>query len=208
MPDLKTALALALARSNEQEALKDTLDAWEEDEQRIRTNQTTQPQQEKTLANPNPNPNFSITNNVMRVTFNHIRDNKNQDRKSVIAALTQRGFKESSISAVISQLMRSQQVYKHADSTLQAVVKEYVPIKQSKRPKHPPAQISDKLKQQISVMKRKAATKQGIAALKADSGELELKPVAKTWTPDDVVNKLNVVQARQLYDYLKNLFGG
>ena len=211
MPDMKTAMAEALARRSEPPVeIKKILDEWEADEQRIRTQQpqtSTQPQQENTVPNPNPIPTFTVTNNVMRATFNYIRDNKDQTRKSTVAGLMKQGYKESSVSAVVSQLMRSKQVHKNFDGTLHAVTKEYVPVKAVSKPKHPPAQISDKLKEKISVMKRKTDTKQGIAALKAVTTE-QPKPVVKAWTPDDVVNSLNVVQARQLYDYLKNVFGG
>ena len=236
MPDLKTALSEALARSQEQVALKHTLDAWEDDEERIRTNQPTQPeikpqtppQQENTMANPNMTANtHSITNNVMRTTFNYIRDNKNSTRKSTITALTKQGFKESSVNSVISQLGKTKQVHKNFDGTLHAINAEYKPITQKRQVK--PAPINSKLskaiathkeettKRVITVMKRKRKDPvQGIAALEVGTtakpvnlGELLRQKLDPTlWTPESVVNNLNVVQARQLYDYLKNLFGG
>ena len=163
---------------------------------------------------------YSVTNNVMRTTFNHIRDHAGSTRKDVVAALTKQGYKESSVNAVISQLTRSKQVHKNFDSGLHARNPEYTPIKQKKRkPEHPKAQISQELadkiqaRRKIVVMKRKKpeTKSDGIAALKTGTsvGELLREKLDPTlWKPESVVNNLNVVQARQLYDYLKNLFGG
>ena len=232
MPDLKTALSEALARSQEQVALKHTLDAWEDDEERIRTNQPTQPQtqpqQENTMANPNMAGNtHGVSNNVMRTTFNYIRDNKNSTRKSTLAGLTKQGFKESSVNSVISQLTRAKQVHKNFDGTLHAINAEYKPITQKRQVT--PAPINSKLskaiathkeettKRVITVMKRKRKDPvQGIAALEVGTtakpvnlGELLRQKIdPELWTPESVVNSLNVMQARKLYDYLKNVFGG
>ena len=172
---------------------------------------------------------FSVSNNVMRTTFNYIRDNKNSTRKSVLAALAKQGFKESSVNSVISQLGRSKQVHKNFDGTLHAIHTEYKPIHQKKNREQPPASISNKLrakiaahkeattKRVITVMKRKRKDPvQGIAALEVGttakpvnlSELLRQKIDPALWTPESVVNNLNVMQARQLYDYLKNVFGG
>jgi excinuclease UvrABC ATPase subunit len=239
MPDIKTALAVALARSQETVALKQTLDEWEDDEQRIRSNAPTtqpqtQPQQENEVKQNSMIANkFSVSNNVMRTTFNYIRDNKNSTRKSVLAALAKQGFKESSVNSVISQLGRSKQVHKNFDGTLHAINAEYKPIHQKKNREQPPASISNKLrakiaahkeattKRVITVMKRKRKDPvQGIAALEVgttatpfnlDEAAHELVRQSidpKPWTPESVVTNLNVMQARQLYDYLIKVFGG
>ena len=225
MPDLKTALSEAISRRQEEQAvLAKTLEEWEDHEQQIRNQKTEapQPQQENTMTRtgaPTANT-YSITNNVMRTTFNHIRDHAGSTRKDVVAALTKQGYKESSVNAVISQLTRSKQVHKNFDSGLHARNPEYTPIKQKKRkPEHPKAQISQELadkiqaRRKIVVMKRKKpeTKSDGIAALKTGTsvGELLREKLDPTlWKPESVVNNLNVVQARQLYDYLKNLFGG
>lgn len=223
MPDLKTALSEALSRQ-EQAVLAKTLDAWEDHEQQIRNQkpETPQPQQENTMPRTSAHTGntYSITNNVMRTTFNHIRDHAGVTRKDVVTALTKQGYKESSVNAVISQLTRTKQVHKNFDSGLHARNPEYTPITQKKRkPAHPKAQISKELsdkiqaRRKIVVMKRKKPepASDGIAALKAGTsvGELLREKLDPTlWKPESVVNNLNVVQARQLYDYLKNLFGG
>ena len=203
MPDLKTALSEALSRQ---------LDDWENHEQQIR-----KPQQENEVKATTQTTNARVSNNVMRATFDYIKANPAKQRKDAVAALTSQGFKESSVGAVISQLMSSKQVHKNFDGGLHARTTEYKPIKQ--KPRKPKVQISKDLankiqeRRKIVVMKRKKpeTKSDGIAALKAGTsvGELLREKLDPTlWKPESVVNHLNVVQARQLYDYLKNLFGG
>ena len=225
MPDLKTALSEAISRRQEEQAvLAKTLEEWEDHEQQIRNQktETPQPQQENTMPRTGAHTGntYSITNNVMRTTFNYIRDNKGTTRKDVILAMEKLGFKESSVNSVISQIMRTKQVHKNFDGGLHAMCPEYQPISQKKKTRaHPKAQISKELSDKIQthrkivVMKRKKSEPKsdGIAALKAGTSVGELlreKLDPELWKPESVVNHLNVVQARQLYDYLKNLFGG
>ena len=225
MPDLKTALSEAISRRQEEQAvLAKTLEEWEDHEQQIRNHKTEapQPQQENTMPRTGAHTGntYSITNNVMRTTYNYIRDHAGVTRKDVVAALTKQGYKESSVTAVVSQLTRTKQVHKNFDSGLHARNPEYTPITQKKRkPAHPKAQISKELsdkiqaRRKIVVMKRKKPepASDGIAALKAGTSVGELlrqKLDPELWKPEKVVNNLNVVQARQLYDYLRNVFGG
>lgn len=208
MPDLKTALSEALSRQ---------LNDWENHEQQIRTSKT-EPQQENEVKATAQSPTTArVSNNVMRSTFDYIKANPAKTRKDVLEALTSQGFKESSVGAVISQLMSSKQVHKNFDGGLHARSTEYKPIKQ--KPRASKVQIKQELKEKIQerrkivVMKRKKSepASDGIAALKTSTsvGELLREKLDPTlWKPESVVNNLNVVQARQLYDYLKNLFGG
>lgn len=210
MPDMKTALSEALARQ---------INAWEDHEDAIRNpNQPQTKQEEEMTRQKQPR----IMNNVMRSTFDYIRANPGTLRRDVISKLGTKGFKEGSVNSVISQLTRTKQIYKGTGDGLFicAGITEYQPITQVRRKKvHPKATISkaleDKIKMQrkIVVVKRKksAPATDGIAALQAGTsvGELlrqKLDPAL--WTPESVVNNLNVVQARKLYDYLRNVFGG
>ena len=53
---------------------------------------------------------------------------------------------------------------------------------------------------------------EGIAALHADTTELpqpkRFVTLVRTKSPDDILKDMTVFQARELYDYLKKMFGG
>lgn len=208
MPDLKTALSEALARQ---------INAWEDHEDAIRNPNQSQPKQEEVMK-PQAQP--RIMNNVMRSTFDYIKANPGTLRRDIINKLETKGFKGGSVNSVISQLSSTKQIYKGAGDGLFVGVDEYQPITQVGRKKpHPKAaiskELSDKIKTQrkIVVVKRKksAPVTDGIAALQAGTSVGELlrqKLDPELWKPETVVNNLNVIQARQLYDYLKKIFGG
>ena len=172
MPDLKTALSEALSRQ---------LNDWENHEQQIRTpNQPKTETQQENEVTTTPSPTTArVSNNVMRVTFDYIKANPAKTRKGVLEALTSQGFKESSVGAVISQLVSSKQVHKNFDGGLHARSTEYKPIKQ--KPRTPKPNISKELNEKIQahrkivVMKRKKSepASDGIAALKAGTGAFD-----------------------------------
>jgi hypothetical protein len=53
---------------------------------------------------------------------------------------------------------------------------------------------------------------EGIAALQPDASEMpapkRFVTLVRTKTPDDILKDMTVFQARELYDYLKKMFGG
>jgi len=175
MSDLKSALQKAIEkRANP--LLTKTLDEWEQEENQIMNRQPAIP--------------FSVTNNVSIATFNYVRDNIGTTVHTV-EALIARGFKKSSITSLITQMLRQSIIKKNAQGLLYTDLKEYTPIKGNKKPK----------KKVVIVKKQPSA---GIAALKTDT-----TPVIKPpWTPKDTLDKLTVIQARALYDELMRIFTG
>ena len=178
MSDLKSALQKAIEkRANP--LLTKTLDEWEQDEQNYMNKQPAIP--------------FSVTNNVTRATFNYVRDNIGTTIHTV-EALVARGFKKSSITSLIAQMLRQGMIKKNAQGLLYTDLKEYTPIKNNKKTK--------KKKKVVIIKRRELST--GIAALQA-----EPTPVIKPeWTPAEVLHKLTVIQARALYDELMRIFTG
>jgi hypothetical protein len=179
MADLKTALTTALEKT--------TLQAWEDDDQRI--------QQEKQMQTKKPIHNFSVTNNVSRETFNYVRDNPTGTVMDARDALVAQGYKKTSVTSLITQMLRQGMIVKNSQGLLYTNLKEYTPLKSNK-----------KTAKQVA---RKPYTKRqpsdaGIAALQADIAEI-LKPA---WTTSDVLDKLTVIQARALYDELMRIFTG
>ena len=189
MPDLKTALQSAF--------LKNEINQWDQEEnQRMNHKQTISPKTGKAV--------FGITNNVARECFASVKNNPGLTPTQHNALLTKRGFKESSTTSILSQLVRQGQVRKDEDRRLFTTVSEYQPLKTTKKVQP---------KRKVVVVKKKEIgnthqpSSAGIGELlraKLDAGTVD-KPV---WSPENVVNTLNVIQARQLYDYLKNVFGG
>lgn len=207
MPDLQTALQSAL--------IKTTLNAWDAHEDQIR-----KPQQEKQMANPNPVINheagkgFTPSNNVMRATFDAVKNAPKMLHKEYVEMLKLNGYKESSTSAVLYQLMRAGQIARDEQGQLSVTCAEYRPIKQVK--KQPRVIVLDKAPEpkprQIVLVKKPRDKSEGIAALKADTvvkadGEYKLH-APRAFHPSAIVDGLTVLHARELYDYLKKIFGG
>lgn len=180
---------------------KGTLDAWDRHEEQIR-----KPQKEKQV-----NTKVRIVNNVMRETFNEVKHTPNMQINDYIESLLARGFKKSSVTSVLYQLLRVGQLKRAEDGSVSATQAEYSPLK-AKRVKKKP----EPRRKIVVVTRGKPKTAQGIAALKADTGmkaEVELlippsAPVHRAFIPSQIVDQLTVLHARELYDYLKKIFGG
>ena len=198
MPDIKTALNTALENGRRQ-FLSQTLNNWEQDEQK----QITQ-QQEKPMGKQL----FRTTNNVTRETFNYIKANPNKTTPEVCEALEKRGFKESSVNSICAQLSKQGQVVKDGyTKRMVAVGNEYQPLKSASKFK-----ALNEPKPALKVIKRREAPQDaGLAAIapqeKVDTSRTTLV-LTRNWTAQGVVDKLSVMQARALYDLLKQVFGG
>ena len=198
MPDIKTALNLALEDGRRQ-FLSQTLNNWEQDENK----QITQ-QQEKPMGKQL----FRTTNNVTRETFNYIKNNPNKTTPEVCEALEKRGFKESSVNSICAQLSKQGQVVKDGyTKRMVAIGNEYQPLKSAAALK---ALKEDK--HTLKVVKRREASQDaGIAAIapqeKVDTSRSTIV-LTRNWTAQGIVDKLSVMQARELYDLLKRIFGG
>ena len=213
-----TTLGEKLREAIEKKQIQSTLNAWDAHEDQIRKPQT----QEKQMANPAPiatrvedKPHFAVTNNVMRETFNIVKLQPNQLPRDYINALMRRGFKESSVTSVIYQLIKAGQVKRAADGILSVAQDEYTPIKIAQ--KREPSKKAEPKK--IVLIKRRKSD-EGIAALTPDTGGPGLPNVEKfdmgkfthhaprAFHPSAIVDGLSVLHARELYDYLRKIFGG
>lgn len=210
MPDINTALRTALENSK-REALNKTLDAWENDEK--------QTQLEKPVATGKQNL-FEATNNVTRATFEFVRDNPRSTREQIINGLSQ--YNPSSVSSLLTQFELQERIERNDKNQFSALTQQYKPLVtrakwyKMKGIELTPRKKKQKVKQKLIIVKRRTA--EDVEAARAASGietlaMAEAKSVGrfkqyKPWSPDEIVNTLNVMQARQLYDYLKNVFGG
>lgn len=204
MPDLKTALSAILPE-------------WETDQQRI--------EQEKHMpTTPTKKYHFQPTNNITRITYDYIATHPNKTQPEVVNALVAQGHKEGSVASLCSQFVRQGLVSREEGTRKLRAVKPFTPLKSSKKARAQFPMIGAKHKKErkepsplLGIMKRKYTKKadktaQGIAALPPQGKEELRVPTAlvltRGWSAEKEVEKLSVVQARQLYDLLKSIFGG
>ena len=209
MPDIKTALEKALAQ---------TANAWAADDE---AHKQIQPQQEKpvTTTTPTEKKDGRITNNVSRITFEFIRDNPGLTHAQVTARLVAQGFKENTVSSLAYQMLRVRLIVADANGGLTAVVREYVPIQTSLQRKR-------KAKPKVAVKATKPVKAAGLASIapvvtndaplprkhveitNTRTGEVINPKPEKPWEPSDVIDKLSVRQALELFKELRNILVG
>jgi len=225
MPDLKTALTTALD-TNKKINLNNMLNAWEQDEQKQINGEATMPIfKQPTIPAPEGKGRrvFGVTNNVTRMTFNFIRDNPGCTAGDACDALVPKGYKACSVTPIISQLIKCGTVSRDLDTRqLRALTSEYRPISaasQKLRLSEGRVVVGPDSKPKRAYTKRQKPQDAGIAALPVQVAmppvvqeEAPRAPAAiilsRNWSAQGVVDKLSVVQARQLYDALKQIFGG
>ena len=168
------------------------LNAWAKDEE--------QTIKEKTMKEPHR---FKPTNNASRETFMFIKNNPNLTAREVVSHMVNRGFKETSTVTLCNQMLRQNLLIKDSRGGLRTVNDEYVPIKANK--------TFAKIKGAKQKVKKTKAEVSGLAALapqdKVDTSRATIV-LSRNWTAQGVVDKLSVMQARELYDFLKQIFGG
>ena len=142
-------------------------------------------------------PYFTVTNNVTRITFDYVRDNPGKTRKEVAAALEVQGFKPSSVTSLLGQMLK-QGLMRESAQLLYVTVNEYAPIKSSKVRKAMAAKPQEQQQQRkIVTITRRAAP------------EAEPTPqINAAWDAETLLNNLSIKQARALYDELRKIFGG
>jgi hypothetical protein len=210
MPDIQTALSNAL---NNQ--LKNTINDWEKDDMQTTQNNT---QSKSTRF-------FDITNNVTRATFEYVKHHPNQTSPEICISMERLGYKSSSVGSLLAQFAKQGLAERDDRGRYITIVPEYRPLKAKKKtlkivPK--PVEAPPKRKYE-----KKAVT--GIGALLRE--KLENAPMTsqdaldaaayamghtpkrmislvRSKTPDDILKDMTVFQARELYDYLKKMFGG
>jgi hypothetical protein len=183
MPDLQTALS-------------NVLNEWAKDDQPVTQSQP-QPQEKQTMTAQA----FTITNNVSRATFDFVRDNPGLFHNDIKRKLTDKGYKESSVTALISQLRRAGQLARLADGTYHATAKEYAPIKQA----HKQAKTKKPVAKQAKTKKPELKS-EGIAALQPVAAPAPA-PVVISNDVEYILSTLPIKQARSLYDELHKIFG-
>ena len=187
MPDMQTALS---------NALKTTINDWEKDDM-----QTTQ-----TNTQPKSTRFFDITNNVTRATFEYVQHHPNETSAEICASMAKLGYKESSVGSLLAQFAKQGLAERDDRGRYITIVPEYRPLKAKKK-------TLTIVPKPVETPKRKYEKRaEGIAALQPDASEMpapkRFVTLVRTKSPDDILKDMTVFQARELYDYLKKMFGG
>ena len=196
MPDIQTALSNALNNT-----LKNTINDWEKDD--MQTTQTNT-QSKSTRF-------FDITNNVTRATFDYVKHRPNETSAEICASLERLGYKSSSVGSLLAQFAKQGLAERDDRGRYITIVPEYRPLKAKKK--------------EVKVVEKPVETKrkyekrsEGIAALQPEPtpapapapapAPKRFVTLVRSKSPDDILKDMTVFQARELYDYLKKMFGG
>jgi hypothetical protein len=216
MPDIQTAFKSALTK---------TLTEWDDDEgTSVPVPSSKQPvslSSVPTQGIPMAKKTFNVTNNVSRVTFDYIKNNPGSTRKEVITALEHEGFGGGSVSSLIAQMRRNKMVHE-TNGLHYADIDEYRPIKTLKamnkeKDATPKRKYEKKAVTGIGALLREKldnVPEPSQAALDAAARAMDFTGISRaryvslvrSQDPDEIIKKLTVFQARELYDRLKQIF--
>ena len=202
MPDLNTALQIALAKKLQQEKqmqnqenIQAIINDWAKDDPRDD-------------ARSNLPHTFKPTNNVSRETFNAVRDNPRLQHKDIARMMVNRGFNAASIGSLLTQMLNCKMLARDDNGRYTALQAEYTPIKANKRTK------STKKKAAVPlVIKKKQG--EGIAALDTqDAAPKKLvvlhkrtEPTPAPFDPEQLLSTLSFSQVMALYKRIKTMVG-
>ena len=180
MTDMKTALTQAVGKTR----LQAVIDEWEQD-----TNK-----ESKDMSNTSTQ--FKPTTGVTEKTFDFINANPGLTVSQIAKRMQEQGFNSSSVSSLCAQMVKNKLVRKDEDKKLHAVGKKYKPL----------TRILTNPKQQ------KPAGLPALVKEKADSRPVQsmIDSAPKPWGTEasNVLTRINVVEARILYEELRKIFGG
>ena len=200
-----------LDAASKREALNNTLNEWDQDEQKqIKGEAMTKTQ---TYL-------FQPTNNATRDTFNYVHNNPVLRVAEIKAGLSQ--HKESTVTALVYQMVLAGLLRKDATGGFYSIVPEFVPfninkVRREKQKEQQAAQqeMHAKLPKPVVQLRRKMngggfevtpnANAAGIGALTVKA-EPQVTHTLK-WKPEDTVDQLTLVQAKAVHAYLQKLFG-
>ena len=195
------------------ESLNNTLNEWDQDEQKQIKGELMTTTTAKHLFQP--------TNNASRDTFNFIRDNPGKRIAEIRAGLKQ--HKESTVSSLVYQMAMADMIRKDDNTSgFHALVPEFVPYsigkirKEKKKERRTEELARATPPRKIVLVKRRTQDEAKPNADAAGIGALPVKadPQVKytfkeyaAWKPEDTVDTLSLGQAKAVHAYLQKLFG-
>jgi hypothetical protein len=205
MPDIKTALEAALSK---------TAHAWAADD---KAHKEIEPQPKEKPVNigeqlrakleeASEKKDHRITTNVSRETFYFVRDNPGLTREEITPKLVANGFKSTSVTSLLGQMVRGRILMEDVNGKLTAVTREYVPVQSAVTKK-----ISGKYTQRIKPKDAPAPKRKVVLIKRPDPAVVAIDTLPKLdkpeWSPASVIDGLNVRQAMAVYDELCKIFG-
>lgn len=176
MPDIKTAL---------QNALSKTAADWAADDE---AHQKIDPVQVPVIDK-------RVTNNISRTVFNFIHANPGVHRQKARDALLAQGFKDTSVTSLISQMIRTRMVRMDENEALHTNVPEYIPIPVN----------SGKVKRKVVQIVRKPRTEPVVPEPLLLTG---VTPLPTLPSAESILTNMSVGEAYKLYQELHKMFGG
>jgi hypothetical protein len=167
----------------------------------------------KMEAAPKRSP-FQVSNNLCRTAYEQVRDFPDT-RKNVTNALKAKGYLIGSISAVIGQMIRQRVAQPDDEGVLHVTTAEYTPLKSSatlrnmeKKAKQKKI-IVDVRKKTVRVEEERPVSSSVGAGLTALVPTPVPTPAPTPEIPrvDALLRSLSVLDAKELYEALKNIFG-
>jgi hypothetical protein len=158
---------------------------------------------------------FQVSNNLCRTAYEQVRDFPDT-RKNVTNALKARGYKIGSISAVIGQMIRQRAAQPDDEGVLHVTTADYVPLKSAatlrnmeKKAQKRKKIIVDVRKKTVRVVEERPVSSSVGAGLTALVPTPAPTPAPTPEIPrvDALLRSLSVLDAKELYEALKNIFG-
>ena len=135
---------------------------------------------------------FKTTNNVSRETFNYVKNHPGVTRTAMGVEMEKKGFKKSSTVSLATQFIR-QGMMRSVNHGLYVLQAEYTPIKATK-----------KVKPSKDVL---PTPQKRVAKVTASSASTIYISGVNTQSAQELLASMSIVQARNVYDELKKIFG-
>ena len=150
----------------------------------------------------------TITTNVTRATFNHVKNNPGIPRVDLITQLETMGQIRASVAAMVSQLLRNGNI-EYIGNGLFATQDEYAPL-QATAPR-PTRVFRGKAPKPKAPVVHSAGLPDILSVSVHDpvpAPAVKSYATPAEWTVESVVGNLSVRQALAVYMELKQIFGG
>jgi histone acetyltransferase (RNA polymerase elongator complex component) len=208
MPDIVTALRAAINdwdRNMKEESMQT---------QQTQPTQTTQQPKPPYRTPQGHPPRFAVTNNASRLTFEFVRDNPGLTTAEIAARMVERGFKEGSVTSLLSQMVRVRMIRKDENKCLYTNISEYVPINPNKITRKPKPKAKPQSTHALKLEVQKAAAPVAKTVDKpVEQAQGLTKPLfdinpkmTQEEFANEILNKVSIFGARVLYDRLRTVF--
>ena len=226
MPDIKTALLKAISTWDDEPTQTKTETKPTEEKQMTQT-ETATPAKKQSLFKP--------TNNISRETFNCVRDNPGCTYNQIEGVIKGKGLNVNSVSSLLSQMYKQGMIAKQGmggKATYFPRAKEYQPIKASSTMRNmaarqaaaangiaalkPATKAAPKTKSLGEQLREKLESmpdnirEEAVQSIEKASAETRAPRMVMMMneTPEQILSRLNILQARAIYNELKKIFGG